>query len=61
MSAISSRKLAVRIVADTASGMGVALASLDHLAFGDELLYGTQGASLLALDPIEGHRVVIAK
>jgi hypothetical protein len=50
-----------RIVADTATGMGVPLASLDHLAFGDDLLYGTQGESLLALDPVEGHRVVIAK
>jgi hypothetical protein len=34
---------------------------LDHLAFGEDLLYGTQGESLLALDPVEGHRVVIAK
>jgi hypothetical protein len=50
-----------RIVADTATGMGVPLASLDHLAFGEDLLYGTQGESLLALDPVEGHRVVIAK
>ena len=50
-----------RIVADTATGMGVPLASLEHLAFGDDLLYGTQGESVLALDPIEGHRVVIAK
>jgi hypothetical protein len=34
---------------------------LEHLAFGDDLLYATQGESLLAIDPVEGHRVVIAK
>jgi hypothetical protein len=50
-----------RIVADTAIGIGVPLASLEHLAFGDDLLYATQGESLLAIDPVEGHRVVIAK
>jgi hypothetical protein len=50
-----------RIVADSTTGMGVPLPSLDHLAFGQDLLYAEQGMSLLAFDPIEGHRVVVSK
>jgi hypothetical protein len=50
-----------RLVADTMTGMGVSLPSLDHLAFAQELLYAEQGGSVLAFDPIEGHRVVVSK
>jgi hypothetical protein len=50
-----------RIVADGTTGMGVSLPSLDRLAFGQDLLYAEQGASVLAIDPLEGHRVVISK
>jgi hypothetical protein len=50
-----------RLVADGTTGMGVSLPSLDHLAFRQELLYAEQGGSVLAFDPVEGHRVVVSK
>jgi hypothetical protein len=50
-----------RLVADAMTGGGASLAGLEHLAFGSELLYGNGGGALLAIDPVEGHRVVVSK
>jgi hypothetical protein len=50
-----------KIVLDAMTGMGVTVTSLDKLAFGGDLLYAEQGLSVLAIDPVEGHRVVVSK
>jgi hypothetical protein len=50
-----------RILADATTGGGVALPGLEALSFGRELLYARGGGGLLAIDPVEGHRVFVSR
>ena len=50
-----------RVLADETTGSGTALAPVESMAFGRDLLYVRGGSRLLAIDPIEGHRVVVSK
>jgi hypothetical protein len=50
-----------RVLADETMGSGTALAPVESMAFGRDLLYVRGGGRLLAIDPIEGHRVVVSK
>jgi hypothetical protein len=50
-----------RLLADATTGVGASLAAIESLAFGSELLFANGGGALLAIDPVEGHRVVVSK
>ncbi|HVR61072.1 MAG TPA: hypothetical protein VMU50_04190 [Polyangia bacterium] len=51
-----------RVLADATTGMGAALpATIEHLAFGHDLLYARANGVMLAVDPLEGHRVVVSR
>jgi hypothetical protein len=50
-----------RLVADATTGVGATLTTIDHVTFGSELLYGIGSGVLLAIDPVEGHRVAVSK
>jgi hypothetical protein len=50
-----------RVLADATTGAGAAITGVDRMAFGRDLLFVRGSGGLLAVDPVDGNRVVISK
>jgi hypothetical protein len=50
-----------RVLADATTGSGAELTGVDRMAFGRDLLFVRASGGLLAVDPIDGNRVVVSK
>jgi hypothetical protein len=50
-----------RVLADAATGTGAEITGVDRMAFGRDLLFVRASGGLLAVDPVEGNRVVVSK
>ena len=50
-----------RVLADATTGTGVTLTGVDRMSFGRDLLFVRATNGLLAVDPVEGNRVVISR